>query len=1709
MARVPNEPTELDPDDLLDEIEENPEPKTIKRDSSKPKTKPRSVAKVAAAAAPNVKISVPPPLPRKAPAPAGFPDAETMVADARRRADAAGRITDRVALARARIELAVILEVVKRDPNGALAEYRAAHAIAPSALAPIAAARRLTPLRPVPAALSILEAELRATSDGPTRAVRLLELGRLLLAGGAAPEKAVQAFRDVLVANPDHPGGLRGLERALRALPRALETTSTLEAIASHLETMASAWSSDRVLSAWLGVERAAILEKLRRPDAARTALEGALELASGIGPVRDAYTRHLIAHDETKRLVDAWTTEAGLEGDSARGGRLLYSAARLASERLEQISMAIELHRRATALQNTPLEMRRAALSELVRLYGTTGAAEDAVEAEKQLLLWIDDSERAYRHKRLAQALEELGHWPQVAEHAKAALAFVPDDEETRERLDRALEELGRHEQRVSLWTAESSRATTVSARTAALRRAAEIAELNLGRADIALVEMRAAWAIDPEDTEIADAIARLLTTTSPPNPDDPDDPARARARIDFYSEAAAKTADPSRRVAYLEKLAQIWEDEVRSPKKALEVYLEVLATEPERRSAMLGLERNAARAGESRELFRALVLEADHSKNPTLERSLLLRAAEIASGALADADTALDLVRRVLAKNAGDPLALRAACRVHQRTGRHDEALAQLRLLLTHTRKGPAAFGVAIDIATLLEQRLRRRDEALAAYREAHRIDPNHPLAGAEIRRILLANGDFRELAEELTSMAAAATSPESKTRLLLEAAEIYVDRLDEIDRASSLLVQARALSPDDVVVAERLERVYERQNKVGELVALLDAKPEKTQEDQLALGLVLAEDRDIVRASRVFAELLAADPKHVAAQRSLELALGRTDRFAELASVLRLQAATFESPAARLGAISELVVIEEHRGIAAPAGAPTATELLRAGAPEDILLHEAVLRTGLSAETPAEVARVTSSLSVLAASSPDPHHAATLELIAALLLERTAQNSDHQMRADALRRYRLVLDAWPECLTAARGIRRLAERLGDPAALIESAAALGNLETDAVVRAERLVEAAEGIIANESNILRGLTLFARALGEDPESARAVHGLLSLAFDGPDPGLVADALRRALERTTQPDHAVRIGAGLAKLAFERLGDPTVALEALRRVRKKAPGNVRNLLNLAEASMSIKLFADAAEIASSAIGITRDPAERLRATVILALAQAEIPDGKANAKREAHAAEKLAETAPGEARAELLTRLSTVYSKLDENDASLRVLAQAVLHGGKAKKPLELLATACSASTFDGAKAFAQAIAGIMDRARKLEIPVEASWIAALGKLEATVLAKPRDGVARIKEAILLEPDRMETYESLTEVYAALGAHEESVKELLAILPDVAARGVGSERLLPLFGLLSRECKLARKTAQAFTADAVALYLKNGSVGTLKIPPSVPTPMSLAGPALFGLVGPDTSRPWLEVAGALLELMPKVLRVDPFALGLSPRDRIPPRAPHPTRALCDRFARAFGEPRFDLFVDAASVGVPRIVPSDPPAIVLPRGYGDLADNEQAAGICRLLVYIALNVPWLEDLGAGDLEGFFFGAMRVGQDGWQDGVLAKGPDSNAELWRPRIAKIVARKHKRALEEIALRTTSYVNPEAFRYAVRRASVRAAYAMTGDLPSTLNHLLRTDRELSQVARADVANKLLSHPLSRDLLFFALGAESLTLRRTVGTA
>jgi tetratricopeptide (TPR) repeat protein len=688
-------------------------------------------------------------------------------------------------------------------------------------------------------------------------------------------------------------------------------------------------------------------------------------------------------------------------------------------------------------------------------------------------------------------------------------------------------------------------------------------------------------------------------------------------------------------------------------------------------------------------------------------------------------------------------------------------------------------------------------------------------------------------------------------------------------------------------------------------------------------------------------------------------------------------------------------------------------------------------------------------------------------------------------------------------------------LAEQLGDQEAVVESSIALGNLDGEPADRAERLMEAADALLARGAPVPKVQGLLARALAEDPSSARAAHGLVLLIDRGADVGPCVDALRLALERTPDAAQAIRVGTALAHVALEHLHDPTVALEALRRVRRKAPGHVPTLLTLAETSSALGLFAEAAELATSATGITQDPGERIHASVILAEAHAQLPDMRTVARREVLAAEKRIQEAPASAQASYLVRLARAHVCLSEVVEAEEALMTAVLMGGSDPGPATELARLYDIDTTDGAKAYAAALSKILTRGAASKIPPDPGWLIALGRIEATHLERPREGVARIREAIRLEPGRIDAYEALANVYGAMGAHEDAAAQLFALLGEMAPASATPERVTGLLDLMVGQYGAAHRTLQAGAAEELGAYVRAKDVERSVAPrrrrlaPTAPVPLSLAAATITTALLPATARGvCLETAALLGEVSLKVLRFDPALLNLSARDRLPPRSAHPLRMLADRLAMAFGDLRFDLHVEAASVSVPRILPGDPPAIILPRGYGGIVENEQAVGLARVLFYLALGIPWVEEVSVEDLDGLLLGAFRAGAEDWHHGMLAPARDANAEIWRSRVARAVGRKLKRALEDNARRARFDFDAKAWRHALRLGSFRAAYVLTGDLVSTLEHAWRVEQTLGTAARGQATRTMLENPVTRDLILYALSSEPTGLRRSAGT-
>ena len=320
------------------------------------------------------------------------------------------------------------------------------------------------------------------------------------------------------------------------------------------------------------------------------------------------------------------------METSAARAARLELDAAAIAMTRLGDRVRACELLERAAARAPTNPAVDRRVLEDLVRLHEADGRLEEAAKARRGRLRFVTDpAVIAYELRALAAAAEQAGDPLDVAIGDVQRRAGARRDRTRRSSRcsTRLLGTAGKHDQRIATWLQEAARTDEPTARgrrRLPSRRAARICD-TIGRAPgvDATRHLRSAWVSSPGDAEVLDALARHL---SPPRTEAAD--TNARSLVELYAQAADQATDEARKVAFLEKVALLWEDVLGDPGRAAHTYEQILEIDPNRRGAMLGLERTAARVDDPRMLARALLEEARLSLDDWTKIALRTRAAE-----------------------------------------------------------------------------------------------------------------------------------------------------------------------------------------------------------------------------------------------------------------------------------------------------------------------------------------------------------------------------------------------------------------------------------------------------------------------------------------------------------------------------------------------------------------------------------------------------------------------------------------------------------------------------------------------------------------------------------------------------------------------------------------------------------------------------------------------------------------------------------------------------------------------------------------------------------------------------------------------------------------------------------------------------------------------------------------------------------------------
>jgi serine/threonine protein kinase len=1653
---------------------------------------------------------------------------------------------DPVARARAHLERALLDEILG---DGTHAADHAASSVAASPNGPgHAILRRQGAERGRERELLVhVEAQLAEATADEARADLLAERARLVDAAGGDAKESRVAWHRVLDVRADHAAALRGLEGALVA-------DGACPALVDHLARMSDAYERQPRLAAWLHVERADLLDReLAQPDAAKAALLRALERDRRIGPVRARCVRHAVVHRDAAWLVALLAEEASLESDPARAAALELDAACVARRRLGDVEGAVALLERAGTRAPIAPDVHRRIVDELAVLHETSGRTADVLRVRRLRLAHLDDARACAQEQRGIASLEaSLGQHAAAIAALERATELTPGDATLVEELDRRLEEGSLVEKRIELWARFAAATPLGPERARRLLKAATLAAAH-GATEKAVELARAAIVADPANVDAIDRLVGLMSTPSPAVS------AETAARIAVHAHGAEHAPDAARRVAHLEAMAVLQEELLSDPHAALGTYEAILRAVPGHRVALVGLARTAARAGDVDRLVRALLAEGEQAEDAATACALRVRAAEACF--TSDPDRAIALVRDVLSRAPEHAEARRLEQRLHETAGRWAQVDASLAARIEHAAGDRESVDLWLARAELQRTRLRAPREAIESLQAAVAIDPHHPGAREAIAWQLEGLGDASLLRDGLVALAEASARTTERALWLARAGEIAELVLSDDAGAMSLYARAREVAPDSAWLEGRELRVQYRLGRDGHrpvLVDALGARLARVPSDAARafdLAVEIVDDASQAdRATQLLEDVLAADPAAPHALRSLERVARATGSTAMMANALAQQADAFADDAPKLGALWAEEALVEWK---LPDGDPTGViDSILERAPGDRAALAHAVRLSLPRAREADTAgqgRVVAAVRSQLSQATDETERLCAHLMLGLLLEIGEQGEERAR--GALLHYRKALEIDARSVVAAEGAARLGSALRDAEAVVAASLAHAELTTDGRRRAAHLVQAAGQTLAPQTTprgtrsecLARAADMLERALQADPEALPAVGLLVAVRTEeGAGKARLLEALRGAFERAKAALVVVQLGTELARVAALDPPDRMLAVDTLRRVLGAAPGNVQALRALADHCAAMQAWGDAVDALEPIGASAREPAVRLVALFDLADIFGTRLTRPADVERVLRAAldidptsvdalrrlltHRRAEGAPPaeiatwlgrlaeaetnpETKATVLTELAEILRRAGDTPGAEKALVEATAQSPKASRLSRL------AGLFTGSPAdHARALNAVVARGRELDRPDAASF-AALGRLEVDALRRWAEGVGHLRLAVGLAPAMHEARAALARGLTHLRAGGEAITTLLpALVPDAA----------PVLSLADPAAALAT-LEMAFAAEgrhdeatvirelrAVAGGLDDGAHAELRarrhpIDAAIPVPPVLDAAMLRANVVPEgVPALLLDVAAAIAGAASKFARVDIEELGVTPRGRL---TGHPLPVY--RLAKMFGLEPPDV-VASAVVTRPRVVAHETPWLAVPETLLQQPEPVQAAALIGPLVRLALGVPWIEDLRGVHAHAVLCGAARQVLPGYASDDRDAALQERLDDFTRRVARAIGRKQKKALQELApalgaTRPPSLMDVDALERGIARTELRAAFLATGDLLATLDCARANDAELGRatanVGKAALA-ALLTNPLTRDLVTFALAPATTALRRKAGT-
>jgi golgin subfamily B member 1 len=733
-------------------------------------------------------------------------------------------------------------------------------------------------------------------------------------------EGAVRSYNRILESDPADQQVLASLEQLYRVRERWQELLGVLRRKA-ELTTDPSV--KEQLLVQMADVHR----EKLGEAQEAIARYREILE-------IDPASPRALGALDQLYEQSSMWTELADnvqrqldLATDPTQQTAYQLRLASLREQRMDAVDGAIEIYREVLSNESDNAQAL-AALERLVKRPEQELAIADILEplyrsgGSYQKLIGVHEIQA--RHAGSVEQKVQLLHT--IAELYETALDDLPGAVTT---YARALSEEPANEttqaqlERVAIAADDATSLARIYEREVALVtdptvaaqlhvKAAQLRENMLHDAQGAIAHYRRVLELEPSHLEAASSLERLFQGS-----------ASYEDLAGTYLVKSAMLQDLDEKKQYLWRAAQIFEDVLQQPLRAVDVHKQVLELDAEDASSLDKLIELFLKLERWEDLLAVYSKRADIVTSAEEKKALLAEMGAVYERELRDNARAIDTYARILEVDPDDRATIARLDALYLATENWPELLSVLEREVDLTSDPHEAVSYRYRIAELYDRRLNDSARAVEGFREILALAPDHeptlsaleamiagkrePLAAAEVLEPVYRQlGEWQKLASVMEVRVQYEQDPVRRVELLHALAVLSELQLESPSGAFEAYGRSLVVEPQNPETQEALERLAEQLGTWRDVTKLYDQAVTQLKPNGAHLELALRSAQihelsleNIDGAIERYRLVIEADPSHAGALESLDRLYEQTGRHQELADVLRKEIEVARTP------------------------------------------------------------------------------------------------------------------------------------------------------------------------------------------------------------------------------------------------------------------------------------------------------------------------------------------------------------------------------------------------------------------------------------------------------------------------------------------------------------------------------------------------------------------------------------------------------------------------------------------------------------------------------------------------------------------------------------------------------------------------------------------------------------------------------------------